>query len=642
MTEKTKKDELAKKALDCLADYLSDLDDLQQFREYADRAYMGQPIDVDGQELEEIDGRSAVKMSDVADTIEWIMPTLMRIFTGGQKYVELRPMGRDDEIKAKLLEEKVNFDFQRQNNGFVILHDWFKDAMLSKVAVVKYWWQEDVEREEIEFVGLTADELFALQASGKVEIKKITEQEVTVGNEFGMMQAKSFDVKGYKVTKTAKPCAEPLPPEEFVFDVGAREITKESFCAHRKRVHKNYLMSKYNLTEEDLKGQAEKWDSDRSNLLETRFEDLTTKSFITDTEDGEYYFIYECYLADYDDEGTPIPMKVVMFGDEAVEVTKNTYGKPPFCLLSAIRRPYRAVGLSLAELVMEIQKLRTALVRACLDNIYYQNNGVKVVNPYRIDLDDVIDHNHPGAVWRTQYDIDPRTAIFPVPVTPLSQQTFTMLEWVETIKENRTGVTKYNQGLDSKSLNKTATGISQIMSAAQQRMELIARLFAETGVKELFQAFVDMNIKFFDQETSVRINDEWINLTPDMIDGKFDVVVDVGVGTGTNELKVGQMTQLMNLSLPLAQVGVVTPENIYNQMATIYELQGYKNVEKYITKPQPQGIPPEIVNAALGILAQGGLNVDGLLQEAAAQVQQSGANRQGAPGQSPAQPPLNG
>ena len=639
-TKTNKRDELKEAALDILQNHLNDMGDLQDFREYADRAYMMEPVDVDGNTLEEIEGRSKVKTSDVSDTVEWIMPIMMKIFYGGSKVVEIAPMGEDDEEKAKLMEEKINHDFMKSNNGFVILHDWMKDCMLSKMATLKYWWHDEVEKEKKTLEGLTDVELQALEESDKFEIKSKEEVVQIISDGLDSLEITLYNVVGYKLNRVTYPTAEVLPPEEFIFDVSEREMTSKSFACHKKLVHKNHIMSVYGVKETDLASETQAFDVYEDMLLQQRFKDLGGKDWITDGKKPDHYYIYECYMADYDKDGDPVPMKVTIFGNQVIDVEENTYGKPPFCTLSAIRKPYRMVGLSLAELVMEIQKLHAALLRAGLDNVYYQNNGVDVVNPYRINMDDVIDHNHPGAKWRTLYDVDPSSVIKSVPTSPLPSQYGKMLEYVETMKENRTGVTKYNQGLDSKSLNKTATGISQIMSASQQRMELIARIFAETGVRDLFQAFVDMNIMFLDAETNLKINEKWQTIKPDDIDGKYDIVIDVGVGSGSNEIKVNQIMQMMNVSAPLGETGVVTPDNLYNMVAELWTLMGYKNTSKFVSDPKENSLPPEIVKGVLDILASQGADVNGLIQ-AAAQNIQAGAGQPQAGGQTPPGAPPN-
>lgn len=575
------------KALEFLKTALKSSSDLTDNHKEGLDAYMAKPYG------NEVEGRSQIVMSDVADTVEWVMPSLMKIFFGGTRVVDIKPQGPEDEEKAKLMEEKVNFDFQRGINGYTVLHDWFKSALLGKYAVTKYWWDTSETTKNEDYNGLTEAELEQLMQDEDYEI---LEEESTliqegITDDFGFQVTPpvfSFDVKGKRTKTVSKPMAKSLPPEEFIFDLETSGSIKEAeFCAHRKRVHKNTL-KKYKLSDDDISREAEEF-SNTEYLKESRFEDLGGINFIKDPSDDEFVYIYECYLNDYDKSGDKVPKKVLIYGNRVLEVTDNTYGSPPFCGITTVRIPHRAAGLSMADLVSDIQKLKTALMRAILDNMYYQNNGIDIVNPYRINMDDVVDRNEPGAKWRTLYDVDPRTVIHSKDPSPLPSHAFGLLETVDSIKEKRTGVTSYNQGLDSKSLNKTATGISQIMGAAQQRMELIARNFAETGVKELFQAFVDMNLEFFDGEANVKLNEQWAQIKPEMIDGNFDIIIDVGVGTGSSEIQINQLINMINVSQPGVEMGIVTPENFGNLLSTIYELMGYKNTSKFVSGPQQGG-----------------------------------------------------
>ena len=637
-------EELKDAAILELKDAISDMEELQTQREYFLRAYEGEPIDIDGTVLQDIKGRSQVNQSDVADTIEWIMPPLMSIFFGGHNITELLPVGPEDEQAAKLMQEKVNYDLTKGMNGFTLFYDWFKDGLMNKLGVAKYWWDESEKSKKEEYEGLSEEEYLLYLDQDDFEItkeEKVVASEAIV-DEFNVVitpEVVYYNIEGIRTTETAKPMAEALAPEEFIHDITMKTVDDDTFKAHKKRVHKNEL-KKYPEYDEDMDVTAFVSNQSSDILREERFKDIGGINFMMEDEDSDFVYIYECYMNDYDDEGNKLPKKVVICGDKVLEVEDNTYGKPPFCTLTAVRKQHRAVGYSLVEQVMQLQKLKTALTRALLDNIYYQNNGVEVVNPYRLNMDDVLDNNHPGAKWRTAYDIDPSRCIAPVPMNPLPPAAYQMLDTVEMWKENRTGVTRYNQGLDSKSLNKTATGISQIMGAAQQRIELIARIFAETGVKDLVQAFVDMNLEYFDADFNVRLNDEWTQINPDMINGKYDISIDVGVGTGSNEIKINQLMQMMNTAAPLAETGVVTPQNLYNHLSSIYELMGFKNTEKFVTDPSKAGgqIPPEIVQAVFGMLAQNGVPVEQLIQEAAANLQQGAAGNQGQGGQPPQQP----
>jgi hypothetical protein len=548
----------------------------------------------------EAKGRSQVVMSDVADTIEWIMPSLMRIFYGSEDVVALTPQGPDDEKKAKLMEEKINYDFQKGMNGFGILHDFFKDALLQKKGIIKYRWEKKTEFRNKEYSGISDMEFSALLENPDIIILEHS-QEGPVHN-----------VKVREVIRISRPIMENLPSEEFVYLPTAKSLRDTDFVAHKKRVHKSEL-KKYKFSEEDVDEEIKAFEDDPAYL--ERFNDLGGIDFITPNKEEEYVWIYECYVNEYDKEGNRIPKKVTIIGNKVIDKEDNPYGRPPFCVCSPIRMPHRMVGMDIAELVMEIQKLRTALVRYVMDNIYFQNNGMKVVNPFKINVDQLLNNNVPGGIALTLLDTNPNDSIYPVPIAPLPPHIMAIMEYIETMKENRTGITKYNQGLDSKSLNRTASGISQIMGAAQQRVEMIARVFAESedGVKGMFQALVDLNLMFFDRIQNIKINNGWRTIGPLDISGMYDIIIDIGTGTGSKEIKFNQLSMMFDkyaMAAP-ALPDMITKQNLYNLISAMWENLGFKNTSAFITEtkldpsgpaieppqpeqPQPQGAPPEI------------------------------------------------
>jgi hypothetical protein len=565
--------DLVGRAIEYLARYKPDMDHLQQLREKLHNAYMSHPY---GNEME---GRSKIVMSDVADTVEWIMPSLMRIFFGGPDVCKISPQGEEDIAGADLLNEKVNHDFTRGFNGYLLLYDWFRDALVDKMGVVKYWWENVVEFTPKKHQGLTDPELTSLLGGTRFQLDK---QETTTGPD-GMP---SHNVMGREVHSYSRPMAEVLPPEELIFDLKAKSLKTAEFVAHRKRVHKTEVMRKYDVTEDQVQFSGGKESFSTDPLFYARFQDLGGVGFYQDDVDPDWLFIHECYLNDYS-EGYAKPMQVVLLANKAIHVEENSYGKPPFCEISPIRVPHRAIGRSLAELVIDLQQLKTALARFIMDNIYYQNNAQKVINPFRVRLEDAQNNNYPGGLIRTKQDVDATTAIWPVPVSPLPSHVFGMLETVESWKENRTGVTKYNQGTDADTLNKTATGISAIMSASQQRVELIARNFAETGVKDLFYAIAEMNTKHLNEPAAILLNEKFVTINQQTINVDFDVNVDVALGTGTRDQQVQHLLAMLDrlIQPPYIQSGVFLPENLYNLLSNAFQQMGIKNVDQYLTHP---------------------------------------------------------
>jgi len=574
-----KDEEVKTKCLQWISSCSSNMEELQLAREVMMKSYQRQKYG------NEITGRSQFVMSDVYDTIEAILPSLMRVFYGGQDVVNISPMGPEDEQAAKLMEQKVNFDFQRKMNGFQILYDFFKDALMYKTGVVKWYWNVEKEIEVVNYEGLTEEEYQQLSMNAEYEIKEAipTTQALPDGSAVSI-----YNIKAHKLTDISGPMVVNLRPDEFIFPPNTRSVKEADFVCHKKAI-KRQEVAKYGLDPDDITDMIA--DPRIDVTYRQMWEDLGGVDFITpDDKTTDEVWVYECYLNEYDEEGKKIPKIATLVGSKLVQYTDNPYGQPPFAVASPIRQQHRMAGTGIAELVVDIQKLRTSLTRYVIDNIYYQNNGVTVINPFRIDANMYKTNNVPGGMVFTKGDWEPSGHLFPIPIKPMAPWVMDMMEYVDgTIKENRTGITKYNQGLDSKSLNRTASGISQIMSASQQRIELIARMFAECedGVKAIFQALVDMNLKFFSGQVNLRLNNVWQTINPEDISGKYDIIIDVGGGTGTKEMKVNQLMQMMDKYAGIAgsYPMIVTPQNVYNLLAAVWENMGYKNASLYATDP---------------------------------------------------------
>lgn len=564
--------------------------------------------------LKNVAGRSQVIMSDVSDTVETLMPYLMDMFWGSRNVVSVRPMGPEDEEPARLMEEKINYDLQYGLNGFALIYTFIKDALINKLGVVKYYWVREKTLRKTGFKKLTTNELNSLITSGEYVIDKIVsvirstegkivEIEDTPDIEVFEGETIEHDVECRKITLVSKPYAENIPPEEFIFDFKARSI-EDAFKAHRKKVHKNHLKDVYGLTDEEIKEVLESfWDDPQ--VIE-RYRDLGGSLFVSDSRKDEFFYINECYIDDYDSKGRKIPKIVTIFGDRVIRIIDNNNGAG-FVVASPILMPHRICGKSVAELAIDIQELRSALVRFTLDNIYFSTSGRLVVNPFRVDMDSVLSSNRPGGVAWTKFDINPQEGIFPMPLSNMPPYVMKMMEYVELMRENRTGVARYVGGIDPQSLNRTATGITTIMNAAQQRIRLIARVFAETGVRDLYRAFVDMNLRFFDRAVSVKLNKNWQIISPEMIDGKFDVIIDVGANSGVKELQFNQKIQMLQIYAQIANMlgpatqTIFTADNLRNILRSMWEDMLYKNVDEYVT-------PDEVAKQMMQQIT-GGVNV---------------------------------
>jgi hypothetical protein len=553
--------------------------ELSNQRKTALEYYYGEPFG------NEVEGRSQYVSRDVADTIEWIMPSLMRIFTGGDTIVRFEPQGPEDEKNAQQATDYVNHVFQRQNDGFLTLYTWFKDALLSKNGFVKVYWENYTEYKTETYESLSDDEFAMLLQDPDVEPVEHTE-DVTV-DPMGVTQ-RVHSVKLRKKTETGKCCVVPVPPEEVLVNrYPVAPLKRNRFIAHRRRVSISEIVEMGLMTKEEAESLPSYEDEDFNEERISRYSFDETDDADAPTNSGSrYVWLAECYVKlDVDGDGIAELRKITMAGDRLIENEETD--SCPFVTITPILLPHKLYGMSVADLVMDLQLLKSTVFRQILDNMYLANNGRYMALDGMVNIDDLLT-SRPGGIVRVKtFD-----AVKPMQPPLLGAPAFNLLEYIDVIKENRTGVTRYNQGIDADSLNKTATGINQIMSAAQARVELIARVFAETGVKDLFYAILEKVQKHQDQAKVIRLRNEWVPMDPREWTNKFDLTVTVGLGTGSKDMQIQALMQTIQFQMASLQGGlpIVTPVNVYNTATKLLEAQNIKGVEMFFT--HPEDMPP--------------------------------------------------
>ena len=308
--------------------------------------------------------------------------------------------------------------------------------------------------------------------------------------------------------------------------------------------------------------------------------------------------------------------RVVVLGNTVLYKEKCEY--VPFACITPMIMPHRHIGRSYADLTMDIQLIKSTLIRGQLDNMYLANNGRYAISD-RVNLDDMLT-SRPGGIVRV--DGDPGTGIMPLSHPPLPASSFGMVEYMDSMNEKRTGITAYNQGLDSNSLNKTATGVAQIMNASQQRIELVARTFAETGVKELFKLVHYLVRTTLTKPDIIRLRNKWVEVDPREWKARKDLSISVGLGAGNKDQQLVHLTSILQMQKEAIQVGLTSPEKIYNALAKLTQNAGFKNPEEFwinpANTPEQEGQPNKPSEAE--IMVQGQLQIE--QQKAQAQLQQ--------------------
>jgi len=555
----------------------------------------------------EIDGRSQVVSTDVSDTIETILPNILRVFTSSNNMVKCEPVKPEDVAIAEQVTNYINYIFNKDNDGFSILYTWFKDALLEKNGLVKVYWDETEKVEQETYKNLNEEEYQLLVDDEDVEIVEKDSFEDEAGLEklelIAALALKQnqivpefetpllYNVVIKRTSKNGKVKIDNIPPEDFLIQRSAKTIEDAGFVAHRLSKTRSDLIEMgydydevYNLpTSDDLTLNTEKLQRN-SNIDEYPVSDTQDKSI-------EEVEVYECYLkVDMDGDGIAELRKIIVAGSSGYQILSNeSCDNIPFCSLTPIPMPHRFYGRSVSELVEDVQLVKSTVMRQLLDNMYLTNNKRVAIMDGMVNLDDLLT-SRPGGVVRTKQP--PSQVMMPMQSQTISQQAFPLLEYLDTVRESRTGVTRYNQGLDADALNKTATGVNALMSQSQMRMELIARVFSETGVKDLFKRIFELTCKYQDKERIVEINNQFVPVRPTEWRNRYNISITVGLGTGSSDQQIAMMNNILERQLQAFQLQggqeypMVSLKNIYNSLAKIIENAGLKNVEQYFINPE--------------------------------------------------------
>jgi hypothetical protein len=533
----------------------------------------------------EVDGRSQYVDSTVQDTIEWIKPSLMRVFASGDEMVKFTPHGPEDVKAAEQATDYVNYVFTKDNPGWEILYSWFHDALLQKNGIVKVWWDEYEEEQREEYHNLGELEFEYLIAQDDVEVVEHTE---VAGNE---MEETYHDLVIKRVGYNGKIKIENVPPDEFLISREAKGIQDARFVCHRVKKTVSELRQMYPDDDFDVGELGAGYNEEVYNaerMARYEFDD----SFAWGggmNEAGEEalreYWLHESFIrTDYDDDGIAELRKVCSVGDYIF--SNEEIDKVPFVSITPLKIPHKFFGMSVADLVMDLQLIKSTLMRNLMDNAYNQNFGRYAVLEGQANLDDLLTQR-PGGVVRVKSP----NAVMPLATPPLQPESFQMLGYLDEVRESRTGVNKNTQGINADALTShtTATAVNAVMTNAQSRVELIARQFAETGVKELMHCIYELLVKYQDKERVVMLRNEWVPVRPDMWNDKMDCTVSVALGNGSKDQQMAHLSQMLQFAAQAMQGGlpIVTTQNMYNLGAALIKAMGYQNVDDFLTQPPP-------------------------------------------------------
>jgi len=576
-------------------------------RKQALQAYLRQPYG------NEVEGKSQIVTGEVAEAIDGALPSLVRIFTGSDQIVVFEPQGPRDEASAKQATDYCNWVFHRDNDGVAILHDWFKDALMQKNGIIKAYWNTEENITKERYFNLSDDELAMLMSDDTMEIVEQDTEDFPILDQMGnpaidqMGQPMVNSVHNVVVQQkkmVGKVVIENVPPEEFLISKKARTIADSPFVAHRQMLTRSDLIA-MGFNKKQVEGlqmdDALAYTPERVARFSAGEQPYQVQ---TDDPSMQEIEVFECYVkTDLNGKGIATLVQVFYAGNE---ILQDKRGKEmieevdyvPFHSICPIPIPHKFFGNSLADRTTDLQLIKTTITRQILDNLYLTNNARVVAVEGQVNLDDLLTSTAGGVIRAKS-----QGAVQQLTVQNVAQASFPMLQYLDTVQSKRTGVSDASQGLDPSILqNVTAAAIASMSQAGSGKIELMARIFAETGVKSLFKGILHLLCKYQDKPRLVRMRGEFVEFDPRTWANQYDVAINVGLGAGNRQEQMAMLQMIVAKQEQLiGQYGpanpYVSPAQYRSTLGRMVEAAGFKDSAEFykaITPEQDQQLsnPP--------------------------------------------------
>ncbi len=572
--------------------------------------YQGKPFG------NEEDGRSQVISLDVHDTIADILPSLMRIFFSSENVVEFVPFGKEDVKLAEQATDYINrIVLQQDNDGFPIFYNAFKDALLCKNGILKYYWDTTYHAEYYEYSQLSDNELAVLEADDEVEVTEVVsypdpafpQPEAVVETEEqieevvpelmqqSMMTPQLHDVKVTRKKEHGCVRVESVPPEEFLIDRDATSMNDAYCIAHRRYLTVSDLVE-MGYDYDDIQKFATPYETQLDDNAEYQARNTYSDEGINPVEDDANLKVQyvEAYMKiDMTGDGIAELRRLCCVGDN-FEIKKNLKCEQiPFVSFCPDPEPHTFFGLSIADITEDIQKVKSMVMRSMLDSLALSVHPRVAVVEGQANIEDVMNTEVGGIIRQRNAG-----AVQPFNMPFVGKDCFPMLNYLDEVKENRTGISKASMGLDPDALQSaTASAVNATIQGGQQHIELIARIFAETGMKPLFKGIYELLARHQDKERTVRLRNEWIPIDPRVWQTGMDCVVNVGLGNGSSQERMQYLSQIASKQEQILQtLGASNPlvemTQYRNTMAKMVELAGFKDPSMFF-KEVPEMTPQQ-------------------------------------------------
>jgi len=620
---------------------VADAEDYRNDRS-ADRDRMMVFFDGDEKKLQQYvpaeEGRSHVVSRDVRAAVRKVLPSVLRTILGNDEIVEYQPVGEGDEDSAQQATDYVNYVALPECNGRQAIEDGINDAIRLRNGVIKWWLQEETCVSFSRHSGLDDMAFSQLVEDDEVEVLEHTERQVFVEVEGQNLPLTVHDLKIKRTFTKRLPTIRTIAPENFLIHSEATSFDDAILIGEHLRLRRSDLIrmgyDRDVIEALPLAGSGETSQEVEEDTRRRNVRDDSSAELAKATQEIDYYDLL--VKLDYDQDGIAELRRIVFAGGlgeenllENVEQDEINYAN-----IISERRPHQWEGNSVSDEVMEVQKVKTVLLRQTLDNLYWQNNLQPIVQEGQVMNPEAVIRPKFGEPIRVAQGVDVRAAIGANIVPMVADKSYAMLEYMDREATDRTGISEASSGMAPDALqNMTAKATALVEQAGIGQTEMMVRCIAES-LKPVFRGLLKLIIDNQDIPRTVRLRDEWVEFDPRSWNANMDAIVNVGLGAGTRERDMMMMQQVIGLQKeilssmgPAVGMQYVTPDNVYNAIAKLVQAAGLKTVGLYFTKPDPQAIQQAMQAQSQQpspeqIKAQTSLQVEQLRGQNAAQIEQ--------------------
>jgi len=539
-----------------------------------------------------VDGWSQINARTVSETVDLALPGIMRVFDA-EDVVGFLPRRPGDEDNAKQASSYLNYLWQNDLNGYLVLYTAVHDALVVRNGIIKHYWDFTPEYCVEEMYGLDQGEFLQIATDPDLNLLGVGQRDINLGVDMTtgeQMTIQVYDVRVRRQESGGRLCVENVPPEDFGVSPEARGNLKKARCVWHR-----YVKTRSDLVKEGFDRDMVKeipggvsWSEAREQRRNDGLGAVSQMSYGKGAlEEIEIYEVY--VLADINGDGIAERLKCTVAGGvggrKLLEKEEWPDDDMPFTDISALPVPHRWMGRSLADSTMDLQRIATVFFRQFIDNLMQVNRPMREVVEKNIVLPSELLKPRPGQNVRVR---EPNV-IRNLEVPFIGDKALAGLQYLEKVTTKRTGIGEATAALDETAIDPQTATAEQIQHDANYaRTELMVRTMAKIGLKELFSSLLRLIVRHQDRPRVIRLNDEWKSFDPRPWNALMDVQVKIGLGTGSRErdlamlgrvaLQQDQVVQALGADNP-----VVPPSKWVSTRHKMVQAAGLDDPDAYFT-----------------------------------------------------------